>query len=189
MSTFLKQMFSNPFSTGGIAPCGPQIVKIVTDHAGLDEARSVVELGPGTGVFTEEILKKTLPDTVFFGLEINHEFVEATRKRCPEALIYEDSAENLLEYTARHNLTEVDCIISTLPWTIFPKELRERILNVVYAALKPGGVFLTVSYSHMKNLPSGIKFSKQLKHTFSGVTPTKGVWDGPLPMFAYHCVK
>lgn len=187
MANFFKGIITKPTATGGLAPCGKPIIELVTNSVDLPNAKTVVELGPGTGVFTEVILQKINPDALFFAIEINPDFVKATRERCPEAIVYQDSAENLDKYLDKHNVGKVDCIVSTLPWTLLGDDLREGILRKVKASLKPGGEFITVCYLHGKPLPGGRKFQKLLDQEFPNVNPTKPVWNRFLPMFAYKC--
>ena len=54
---FLSQLFKSPIETGAIAPTSEKLSKLIVDMANLSEKKFVVELGPGTGVFTKEIMK------------------------------------------------------------------------------------------------------------------------------------
>ena len=89
---YLRQFLVYPRRTGAIAPSCEEISDLITDTAQLHKAKTVIELGSGTGVFTEKILDKISGDTTFFALEINPKFVEATKERCPDAIVYLDSA-------------------------------------------------------------------------------------------------
>ena len=73
---------------------------------------AVVEFGPGTGVFTERILAKIPAQGMFFALELNEEFIQATRQRCPTAEVIHDSATNARQHLQAHDLNHCDCIIS-----------------------------------------------------------------------------
>jgi phospholipid N-methyltransferase len=77
-------------------------------------------------------------------------------------------------------LYQVDCILSGLPFTNFSQSLRDRILDGVLEALKPGGLFIAFQYSpHMKN---------QLSRRFAKVELSFVPLNIP-PAFVYYCHK
>ena len=55
---FFKEFVICPQKTGAIAPSSDRLSELITDTAELSNAAAVIEFGPGTGVFTEKILKK-----------------------------------------------------------------------------------------------------------------------------------
>ena len=105
MFRFLKQYILDPKKTGAIATSSNRLAELITESANLPKAKTVVELGSGTGAFTEKILKKINENTIFFSIELNPYFAKETKKRCPDAIVYNDSAENLREYLLKHNAT------------------------------------------------------------------------------------
>jgi phosphatidylethanolamine/phosphatidyl-N-methylethanolamine N-methyltransferase len=186
---FLKQFLRAPGVTGAVAPSSGRLARLITDTACLADRKCVVELGPGTGVFTREILKKIPSGCVFFCLEVNPYFAGITRKNCPGATVYETSAERLGSCVSSHNRKSCDCIISGLPWAAFGHAQQERLLEEIYRCLEKGGEFLTFAYIQGLLLPSGIRFRKLLTATFARVGRTGIVWRNLPPAFVYHCIK
>lgn len=184
---FLRQFMRNPARTGAIAPSSPALADLITTSADLAKASVVIEFGPGTGVFTEKILSKLQQEATFFALELNPDFVAATRARCPEALVYHDSATQARSYLKTHGHTHCDCIISGLPWAAFAEELQDSILNTISEVLRPGGRFLTFAYLQGLILPSGIRFRRKLETQFAHVRTTRVVWAN-LPPALVYCV-
>ncbi|MFH1641642.1 MAG: ribosomal RNA adenine dimethylase domain-containing protein [Nanoarchaeota archaeon] len=178
-----------PKITGAIAPSGEKLANLITEIPNLENAKVVIEFGPGTGVFTEKILKKIPQSAFYFGLELNPLFVKETLKRCPAALIYQDSAEKAGTYLKMHGLNNCDCIISGLPWGIFNKDLQDSILKAVIDVLRPGGEFLTFSYVNASRLPSSKRFKQLIYTKFNIVKTSKIVWKNIPPAFVYHCIK
>lgn len=189
MFNFIKQFILHPLKTGAIAPTGDDLTELITDLADLKNTKSVVEFGCGSGVFTEKILSKISSETKFFALEINEEFAEATRKRCPTAIVYDDGAQNIGKYLKQNGSDFCDVIISGLPWAMFGEDIRKEILDAVSASLKPGGKFLTFSYVHGSFIPTGINFKKQLDAYFSKVEKSDVVLNNIPPAFVYICIK
>jgi len=185
---YLKQFLVYPHRTGAIAPSCEEISDLITDAAQLEKATTVIEFGSGTGVFTEKILDKISSDTIFFALEINPEFAKATKERCPDAIVYNDSAENARLHLEKHGKHSCDCIISGLPWAVFGSELQDRLLHTIYDVLKPGGKLVTLAYVHGLAFPTAQRFRSKLHGMFPYVTKTRTVWSNLPPAFVY-CAK
>jgi phospholipid N-methyltransferase len=186
---FIKQFVFYPTKTGAIAPSSKSLADLITDAADLSNASTVIEFGPGTGIFTEKILQKISKETKFFALEINPDFVKATTNRCPKVNIYHDSATNAKKYLYNLDLKECDSIICGLPWASFSESLQNELLDTIVDILKPGGRFLTFAYLQGLLLPAGIRFKKTLSTRFKNLTKTKTVWLNFPPAFVYCAEK
>ncbi len=182
---FFKQFVLNPIKTGAIAPSSEQLSNLITDKAGLDKAKVVVEFGAGTGAFTEKILNKIKRGTEFIAFEINPEFVKATKKRCPEANIINDSAVNIRKYLKK----KADVIISGLPFAGFNEKLQDKLLDSTVNSLKQNGKFLTFAYVHGVLLPHEKSFRDKLNQRFKEVKKTRIVWKNLPPAFVYIARK
>jgi phosphatidylethanolamine/phosphatidyl-N-methylethanolamine N-methyltransferase len=185
MDEFIKDLKN----TGAVAPCSDNVAKALMKHASLHDSKTVVELGPGTGVITQRVLENISDDTLFLALDVNPHFVAQTQKKCPKAYVYLDTAENIKLYLKKHGRDSCDCVISTLPWTLFSKELQEKILSAVMEVLQPGGRFLTVTYTFTSLLPSGKRFRNLLRDTFTSIQRTKTIWKNIPPVHVYYCQK
>ena len=186
---YIKQFMRYPKSTGSITPSNEELSELVTETARLSEMGTVVELGPGTGVFTEKILEKKHPEALFFAIEINPEFCEATKLRCPSATVYRDSAENMKKYLERHGKDSCDCVISSLPWAVFDHGTQDRLLDAIWDVLRPGGKMITFSYSISVMVPNARRFRSILRSKFTNVVKSKTVWSNFPPAFVYSAEK
>ncbi len=188
-SDFARQLAKQPMSTGAIAPSSQSLARQVVNQADLNDAMTVVELGPGTGVFTEQIIARQSSDALFFAIELNPAFVQATKSRCPSARVYHDAAISLPEQLQKNGRAHADCIVSSLPWTIFDEQEQDEILNTISASLKPGGVFISIIYLGAKIRSRGRYFINNLPAHFSSVDNTPTVWRNLPPTQIYRCVK
>ena len=68
---FLREFLSRPATIGAIAPSSTFLAKTMIESLPLSQATAVAEYGPGTGIFTEQILREISADTKFFAIEIN----------------------------------------------------------------------------------------------------------------------
>ncbi|MCF7972469.1 MAG: ribosomal RNA adenine dimethylase domain-containing protein [Phycisphaerae bacterium] len=186
---FIKQFIIHPTQTGAIWPSSAELAQVITDAAGLAEASVIVEWGPGTGVFTEQILLKKPKDALFFAMELNPDFVRATQTRCPEAQIYHDSATETPKYLTQHHQSRCDAVICGLPWAAFDESLQDALLDTLLDILQPDARFLTFAYLQGLLLPAGRRFRKKLQSRFSHVTTTRTVWRNTPPAFVYVATK
>ena len=174
---FMKGVLMQNKSTGALGPSSRELANVVTDLAELSGKKVIVEYGPGTGVFTEAIMERMDKGALFLSMEVNDEFVEITRKRCPGVRVVHDSAQNTYKYLDELGHKHCDVIVSGLPWTRFPEELQDEILESTYKVLKPGGHFVTFAYATSPYVPSGKKFFKgKLEERFDRVWQTKRIW-------------
>lgn len=186
---FLWQFITHPTQTGAVWPSSQALAHVMTDTPDLSNARVIVEWGPGTGVFTEQILIKKNKDALFFAMELNPDLVEATQVRCPQALIYHDSATQTQAYLQQHHQDKCDVVICGLPWAAFDESLQDALLDTLLNILNPGAQFLTFAYLQGLLLPAGQRFRRKLQSRFSHVTTTRTVWRNTPPAFVYVATR
>jgi len=187
--SFLKEFIFSPTQTGAVASSSKFLAKTMIESSELKDAKCIVELGSGTGVFTKEILGGVSEGVVFFGLEVNPVFVETTKDRCPEAVIYQASAKDLSVYLKKYDRSNCDRVISGLPWAAFERENQEELLGAIFKSLAPGGLFVTFTYVHSPHLPAGKQFKRRLMNLFLDVQTSPVVWRNIPPAFVYICRK
>ncbi|MCP4177053.1 MAG: ribosomal RNA adenine dimethylase domain-containing protein [bacterium] len=170
-------------------PSSPYLSDKITSDIGVETADSVVELGPGTGVFTKVVLEKKKADSKFIVVELNKTLFDIVKSKFPGLTIYNDSAANLNSLIKKENVDSVDIVLCGLPWASFPAALQISILEAVHTSLKDGGIFTTFAYLQGAILPTGIRFRKLLSSYFSKVETTKTVWRNIPPAFVYRCTK
>jgi len=141
----------------------------------FSRARCVVEYGPGTGVFTEEILAARLEGTVVLLLERNAEFCEVLREKFAgvrDLFVIEDSAENVGEHLRAHGFERACFVISGLPFASLPAEVSENILKNTRGLLGDGGAFITFQYTLLKKKIFAEHFAEiGIKREFRNVPP------------------
>ena len=186
---FFYNFVRHPKSTGAVFPSSRRLAEKMVDGAGLENAASVVELGPGTGAFTGAISERLEDPGVYLGLELREKFAALVKDKFPQLLVVNDSAEKIVENLRKIDRETADAIISGLPWAAFDSQLQKRIMSSVTAALAPGGKFSTFTYLHACRLPAGKRFRALLEDNFSDVQTSKTVWRNLPPAFVYHCTK
>jgi phospholipid N-methyltransferase len=182
--TFLRECIKNCQHTGAVAPSSPQLAREMMKAAGVSQSRKLLELGPGTGAFTEEI-QKTLPaESSYLGLEMNAAFVSALKGRFPK-MNFECAAAQEFDYSPYLAEGGFDTIVSGLPWAALSEPVQAALLESIYRVLKPGGVFATFVYTGIHWGPRGQKFRRLLTSRSKQVETTPTVWANLPPAFIY----
>jgi phospholipid N-methyltransferase len=166
---FARNFFKYPSMLGSIVPSSRFLVKDLMSEIDWDRARVLVEFGPGVGTITREVLKRMRPDAVLVVIELNEEFVQylAATIRDPRLRIVHGSAAHVRRILAEQGLAPADCIISGLPYSLLPEELRKEIVSESRQALKAEGSLLVFQFSpsvlpYLKSSFSSVKLGFQL---------------------------
>jgi phosphatidylethanolamine/phosphatidyl-N-methylethanolamine N-methyltransferase len=128
------QEFRRTFhSTGAVLPSGPRLCRALARYvAGNGQPRRVLEVGPGTGVVTSEIMCQMGPRDTLDVVELNDRFVAALHER----LAREESWQRVADRVRIHHVAveqhvaeePYDAIISGLPLNNFPVVVVRSIL-------------------------------------------------------------
>jgi phospholipid N-methyltransferase len=174
---FLRRFIAEPGRVGSIIPSSRFLCARMLSRVDWANAGVIVELGPGTGVFTQAILQKKRPDARYLLVERDPQFRAVLRDRFPEVPIREE-AMKLGQYMEEMRLGKADVIISGLPFAIFPETLRTGILDQIQSVLAPGGLFITFQYS----LQLKSELQARFQRVETGFTPLNIP-----PAFIYTC--
>jgi len=151
--SFIKQYITKPRTVGAIWPSSKYLAKKMVQDIDFDTGEYIVEYGPGTGVFTDKILKARRQSTAVLLIENNQEFYNLLVEkysREPNMYIINGSAENVGDYMAQHKIPYADYIVSGLPFASLPQDVSTRILAQTKKHLKQGGRFITFQYTLLK---------------------------------------
>ncbi len=151
--TFLKRFIADPSNVGALAPSSVALASAIT--AGLDQSdlktylsgRHILEVGAGTGVFTEQIIGKMGPQDSLDVVELDETFYQKLVEKFgkhPQVSIYHCSI------TEFHPTQKYHYIISGLPFNAFPSGLVLDILNNYKSLIVPNG---TISYFEYIAIP------------------------------------
>jgi phospholipid N-methyltransferase len=157
-SRFLR----SPRTIGAVTASSRALAQAMVSGLDLAHARHIIELGPGTGVFTAAIVDQVSLGTRVLAVDIDPEFVRRLKGRWPEIESVCDSAERLCDLAAERGMLPVDHIVSGLPFVSLPVAMTRQIIDSITAALRPGGTFTTFQYMHAYRLPSAAAFRARM---------------------------
>jgi phosphatidylethanolamine/phosphatidyl-N-methylethanolamine N-methyltransferase len=153
---FLKQYLRNPFGTGAVAPSGRQLAKLMVAKIAPQPSEVIVELGPGTGSFTRELLAQGVEPANLILVEFNREFIKFLKGEFPDLRIVEGPAQDLPQLLKTLGQASVKKIISGIPLrSMKPADCR-HIAKSVAAVLEPGGLFVQFSYFKVSPVPKEV---------------------------------
>lgn len=186
-AVFLRRFASRPQSVGAIWPSSPQLARTMLAPIDFAAARTIVEFGPGTGAFTAAIAQRLAPPARYLGVEIEPRFHAMLRTRFPDLSFENASAADLAVLAARHGISEIDAVVSGLPWATLPVGLQHAVFDAMAPLLARDGVFVTFGYVQGMLLPGAAALRETLKQRFVHVTRSRLVWRNLPPAFAYIC--
>jgi len=174
---FFRSFLSNPRQVGAVLPTSKRAVRDMLDMANFGRARCVVELGAGTGVYTEEIVGRLHPDARLLAFEVDPDLVATLDGRFedPRVQVINDSAENVADYL---DGAEVDIIVSGLPFTSLPEPVKRKIFDQITRVLAADGVMVAIQYSTM--------VQRDLSRIFASVRRRVSPLNVP-PAFLFRC--
>lgn len=145
---FLQGFLKRPKEVGSIIPSSRFLMQRVVRSANADEAKLIVELGPGTGVVTRTILRSMQPDARLLAIEINPRFIELIGRtlRDERLHLHLGGAQDIEQVLQERGLPRPDVILSGIPFSTMDRELALSILRAVHAVLAPGGRFVAYQF-------------------------------------------
>jgi phospholipid N-methyltransferase len=146
---FAQNFFKHPRMLGSLIPSSRFLVDQILKQIDFMEARTIVEYGPGVGTITGEILKRMHREARVIALETNPDFVDYLRSHYPQKRLAVEarSAADVQEVLNERRSAGADYIISGIPFSTLPPDVRDTILKSTHDALKPGGKFLVYQFS------------------------------------------
>jgi len=154
---FYRQFRQQYHTTGSILPSSKALARAMTRP--MRQARSprrILEVGPGTGAVTAEIVRQLRPGDQFDIVEINADFVAFLGQRFSEEPDFQRrSAESRIIHAPLQDVPGeqvYDFMISGLPLNNFSLALVEDIYKSYERLLKPTGTLTSFEYVWIREM-------------------------------------
>lgn len=149
--SFLLAWMSAPRRVGAIAPSSAALGELITREI-TPQTGPVLELGPGTGVFTYELLKRGVRQQDLTLIEYSADFIGLLQMRFPGARVLWTDAARLDSVEALDD-TQFGAVVSGLPLLNMSPRKVMAILACAFARLRPGGAFYQFTYGPTCPIP------------------------------------
>lgn len=163
---FFRLWAANPLQVAAVAPSGEALARVMTQEIGPETGR-VLELGPGTGVFTRALLARGVAESELTLVEYGSDFARMLEFRFPQARVLWMDASQL----ARFELFDgapVGAVVSGLPLLSMSPRKVIAILSGAFTYMRPGGAFYQFTYGPRCPVPRPILDRLGLKATRVG---------------------
>jgi len=167
---FLQVLLRAPARTGALLPSSVHLARAMVDGLLVGPGDTIVEFGPGTGAFTVEIDRILPSKSAYLGIEIEPRFVEILRRRHPDLLFVQGSAEDAPRLLAEAGCGRVKAIVCGLPFASLAAGVQDRIVRALDLLVQPGVQFRTFAYVHAYGLPPAIRFRRRMRVTLGAET-------------------
>jgi phospholipid N-methyltransferase len=166
---FYQQFRQAYRNTGSILPSSRGLARALTSPLRRHkEPVAILEVGPGTGAVTQEILRQLRPADLFDIVEINAHFVDVLRRRFHEEPLFQSrSSQVQLIHAPLQDIAGdavYDFMISGLPLNNFPLGLVREIFRAYRRLLKPAGCLSYFEYLAVRDIKSAVVSAKERRH-------------------------
>ena len=172
----LKKLLKQPRVMGSILPSSKYLCRRMLQEVSKDVG-PVIELGPGTGVLTKQILAKGISPENLTLIELDGEFCDLLHQKFPDVRVERTGAQNLTEL----NIPLAEVVLSSLPMLAFPLNLQRDIIKAILSSLKPDGLYVQFTYGRKCPISPEIVKEFDLKHRTYG-----RVWANVPPAEVYE---
>jgi len=161
---FVHQFIRNPRKMGSITPSSEALCRTMVDSVVWSDQLRVAELGAGDGVLTRRLLAQMEPDATLDVFEISSALAQ-------KLTALEDERMTVRTCSAEYLNGSYDAIFSGLPLLSLSPELRDAILQAVYHALGPNGVFVQFQYTSLTQPDLSRYFTWERQRVLKNVQP------------------
>lgn len=148
---FFRAWLANPLRVASIVPSSPRLALAITQEISSTTG-PVLELGPGTGVFTRALLARGVAEKDLVLVEKGREFLPGLSQQFPDAKLLSIDAASLRQVAP----LKVGAVVSGLPLLSMSPRKVSAIVRGSFWQMRPGGVFYQFTYGPSCPVPGRI---------------------------------
>ncbi len=153
--TFFRQWLKNPLAIAALSPSSRQLARLMVQQLPRG-AQRIIELGGGTGVFTQALLDHGIRAQDLLVLELNQELYQYLSMRFADAHVACADARELRSLVRRLHFTAdgpVDAVVSGLGLLSMSRRMQREILDAAFVIMAPEGRFIQFTYGPVSPVP------------------------------------
>jgi len=147
---FLRNFLKHPATLGSVVPSSRFLTERLLRRVDFHRARVIVEYGPGIGNISTALVRKMHRDACCVLIEVNPDFVRHLRRvfeRDTRVQIVHGSAATVEGVVQNLGFEAADYVISGIPFSTMPEELRFAILTASNRVLRRDGRLLVYQFT------------------------------------------
>jgi phospholipid N-methyltransferase len=155
--TFFREFRQHSRDIGSLLPSSRYLARaLVSGLPRLHSPFRILEVGPGTGAVTSQIVKRLGPEDLLDAVEVNERFVALLRQRFEQEPALRRHRDRVK--VIHGSLDDIpgqgtyDLIVSGLPLNGFPAARVREIFQVFQRLLRPGGTLTYFEYVLIRQL-------------------------------------
>ncbi len=148
LKTFIKDR-----DVASVTPTSMHCVKKVCTNIDFKQDFTLVEYGPGDGVFSKYLLNKMTPGSKLILIELNKDFAVRLQESIndPRVEIHNTRAGDVESVLSPEDIGHIDYVLSGIPFSFLKKDRKHVVLQATKNILREGGLFLAYQTSgHLK---------------------------------------
>jgi len=182
-SVFLE-FFRSPNRTAAVLPSSQHLVAPMTAPIPERGEPVVVELGGGTGVFTEGIQRRLGGRGRHIAFELNPRWAELLGQRFPGVEVLCADASELPRVLAERGLV-ADVVVSSVPWEAHAVVDGSTLVDKIAGSLTADGVMTQLAHRWTQWASPAKRLAAQMRSGFEETHTTRTVWQNFPPALAY----
>ena len=146
--TFFRQWLKNPLRVAAISPSSRQLARQMMSELPRP-CRRVIELGGGTGVFTQALLDHGIVPQDLLVLELNEELHQHLSRQFAGVHVVCGDAGDVRSIAAASGFLDdegADAVVSGLGLLSMQRQMQQAILQAAVSSIRPGGRFVQFTY-------------------------------------------
>ena len=168
---FFRQCRRQFKTTGAILPSSRFLARaLASEIAKAQGPARILEVGPGTGSVTRQILRRMQHRDQLDAVEINANFIVRLLGRLEADRAYQRHRDRVrIIHSAVEDLPgegTYDFIVSGLPLNNFPVEMVRRIFRTYSRLLKPGGILTYYEYQFIRHIKSPFENRRERRRLY-----------------------
>ncbi|WP_297924892.1 methyltransferase domain-containing protein [Metallibacterium sp.] len=150
----MRAWLSDPLRTAAMSPSGPQLARLMVAQVPQGSG-PIIELGAGTGVFTEALLAAGVMPERLLVVELNRSLHGILRQRFPQVRVECADACCVLDLAARCGIApgSVDAIVSGLGLLSMPRLAVTQVIEASSRLLGARGRLIQFTYGPLSPVP------------------------------------
>lgn len=135
-------------TSGAVAFSSPRLVKKIIGNIDFSQASRIIELGPGNGCITTDLLQLMRIDATLYAFEVNKKFCDDLELlKDPRLKVYNESAAHIREHVGYDSHDGITYIVSSIPFGILPEAECDKIMHSIHEISDEKTTFIQYSYS------------------------------------------